>query len=150
MKKLALIILLFSYAVPGFGEANFPDKVIWGMYCGECIGNCSTMREITNNKLSIDKSNNYLISDPYKFNYKFKGVPEPSAEFEKYKWILNKSVPGILSKSTMIFGQPDAYDQCGYYLMFSVNSSQYEAIIDAHKVPKELEPLIKKLFHGTL
>ena len=150
MKKLALITLLLSYTLPSLGEANLPSNVIWGRYCGECIGNCSTMREITNTTLKIDNSNNFLISDPYKFNYEFKGVSESSGEHEKYKWILKNPIPSILSERTMIFGQPDAYDQCGYYLMYSVNSSQFKAIIDTQKVPKELKPVIKKLFHETL
>lgn len=108
------------------------------------------MREITDTKLSIDNSDNFLKSDPHKFKYEFKGVPASSDEYIKYKWILSNPVPEILNKRTMVFGQPDAYDQCGYYLMYSVNSSQFKAIIDTQKVPKELEPVIKKLFNETL
>lgn len=126
-----------------------PATVVWGRYCGECVENCSTMREITNAKLSIDKSDNFLKSDPHTFNYEFKGAPEPQREFEKHKWLLNQPTPSILNKTPMVFGEPDAYDQCGYYLMYSVNSLQYRAIIDTHKVPKELEPIIKKLFQET-
>lgn len=127
-----------------------PDKVIWGRYCGECIGNCSTMREITNTKLSIDKSDKFLKSDPHKFNYEFMGIPEPASEHKKYKWLLQKPIPNILSKGTMVFGQPDAYDQCGYYFMYSFGALEHKALIDTQNVPEEFEQIVKKLFHETL
>lgn len=150
MKKLILFILLSGCALPSIGGDKFPSKVIWGRYCGECVDNCSTMREIVDSTLNIDRTFNFLMSNPNKFNYKFKGVPEPVDEYEKYKWILNEPVPEIINKAQMIFGDPDSYDQCGYYLMFSVNSQESRVLIDTEKVPKELEPIIKKLFHETL
>ena len=150
MKKLASFCFLFSCVLSSYGETNLPSKVIWGKYCGECVGECSTMRQISKIQLSIDRTNNYLKSDPQKFKYEFNGVSEPSNEFEKYKWILSVPVPYILSKGTQVFGQPDAYDQCGYYLMYSVNSIEYKALIDTRKVPNELEPIIKRLFGGKL
>ena len=102
------------------------------------------MRKIDSFSLSIDKSDSFIRSNPFK--YEFRGTSEPPAQYEKYKWILQEPVPTIIDKSQMIFGQPDAYDQCGYYIAYSISNNRHQALIDPEKVPKELETVIKRLF----
>ncbi len=106
---------------------------------------CSIMREISGTGLNIDKTNNFFDNEP--FEYVFKGVPEPDEEYQKYKWILNEPVPDIITGNRMVFGEPDAYDQCGYYLMYSINSVQYKVLVDTEKLPEELELVVTRLFH---
>lgn len=126
------------------GELIAPDKVVWGRYCGECVGNCSTMREIDHTGLRIDQSDQFLRAGP--FQYEFNGTPEPAAEFDKYIWLLREPMPLRLNVDRIIFGQPDAYDQCGFYVEFSTGGSSYRILVDPDKVPPELADFVGKLF----
>lgn len=146
--KSFILTLSFFIASPCFGNERYPSQVIWGSYCGECIGECSTMRKITNGGLMIDQSNNFLKSNPSSFTYEFNGAPESILEYEKYKWLLRTPISESLNKNQMIFGQPDAYDQCGYFFVFRVGSSDIKVLVDPNMVPSELAPLVEKLFHG--
>ena len=126
------------------GATRMPDSTVWGVYCGECVGICSTMRKIDSSSLRIDKSNKFFKSEP--FNYEFKGTDQTNSEYGKYKWILEEPVPTIIDKNLTIFGQPDAYDQCGYYISYNVDGNNYRVLIDPDKVPKEMDSTINRLF----
>lgn len=145
MRIFIIFFILLSFHASLYASVTrLPDSVVWGIYCGECVGNCSTMRKIDSSSLNIDKSNKFFNSKPS--NYLFKGTNEPKSEYEKYKWILEEPVPTIIDKKFEIFGQPDAYDQCGYYISYSVDGCLYRVLIDPDKVPKEMEVTIEKLF----
>jgi hypothetical protein len=106
------------------------------------------MRRIDSSGLKIDKSNNYLLKyfESKPFNYEFNGTEEPKSEYENFKWLLELSVPTIVNKEFEVFGQPDAYDQCGYYISYSIDAKSYRVLIDPDKVPDELAAVTSKLF----
>ena len=146
MKKLFFIIMLSSYTLTSFAGETIPSSVIWGKYCGECVGECSTFRQIDESNLLIDKTNRFFKSGPFK--YEFNGVPESKKEYEKYKWLLQESIPSILNKRQTIFGNPDGYDQCGYLIIYSLDTIKYKVLIDPDRIPEDLQALIDRLFHG--
>lgn len=104
------------------------------------------MREIVPGRLSIDRSSRFLHSTPIPSAYVFDGQLESSSEYEKYQWLLEQPVPSIMKIGETVFGEPDAYDQCGYYLKYRIGDVEYGALIDTTKVPGELAPIIRKLF----
>lgn len=146
MKKIYIAIILLFFAQFGLCDGLLPSTVVWGKYCGECKSNCSTMREISRNQLKLDDSDKFIESNPLTFSYVFDGSLEKSSEYEKFKWLLTEPVPAILNNREKVFGQPDAYDQCGYYFMYIVNGSTYKSLIDSANVPAELQPVIHRLF----
>ena len=148
MKILFFIIMLSNYALTSFAGETIPSSVIWGTYCGECIGECSTFRQIDESKLLIDKTDKFFKSKP--FNYKFKGIKESKKEYDKYKWLLQESMPSILNKKQTIYGNPDGYDQCGYLIIYNFDTTKYKVLIDPDRIPKDLQALIDRLFHEKL
>jgi hypothetical protein len=110
------------------------------------------MRRIDSSSLEIDKSDEFLSSyfESIPFDYVFEGNEEPTSEYNKFKWILEDSVPTIINKKFETFGQPDAYDQCGYYISYSIGEKKYQALVDPDNVPSELVPITSKLFKREL
>lgn len=147
MRNIALITSLAVISIANANELLYPDQVTWGKYCGECMANCSTMRRIDHSSLSIDTSDQFFKSSPFKYN--FSGNPAPHNEFEKFQWLLSKPIPPIISNAQSVFGQPDAYDQCGYYVAYRANQKEFRILIDPHRVPEDLDELVKELFHES-
>ncbi|MDH5434524.1 MAG: hypothetical protein OEY19_11315 [Gammaproteobacteria bacterium] len=141
MKKLILLFLAILMSKSLYVKAV--DSLVWGMYCGECAESCATMYKIDSKSLKIDKSGDFLFDKP--FNYVFKGSEASQDEQKKYEWLLKTDLPA-LKLNQMIFGEPDAYDQCGIYLDYSILNERYQVLIDPDKKPKLFKPLLEKLF----
>jgi len=147
MNRHVLTLILITLSIPLLAEERYPDSVIWGSYCGECVGQCSTFMKIDKDSLQIDNTDRFFQLDPYDpINYSFKGSLAEKSELSKYQWLLSSSIPSILKMKPTIFGEPDAYDQCGYFLSYNIGNENYRALIDPNKVPIDLEKTIDMLF----
>ncbi len=147
MRYILQICLFISSSCALGAQDDYPDYVVWGSYCGECISRCSTFRKISGSSLQIDKSDRIFQIDPYNpIDYAFSGSSSEADEFAKYEWLLRSKKPSILKENTTIFGMPDAHDQCGYFLNYSVKGQSYRSLIDPHNIPVELEEIVDRLF----
>jgi hypothetical protein len=141
---LFTISILVSSLV--FSEEQYPDSVIWGKYCGECVGECSKFYKLTEGELLIDLSGNIFNIQPYEpINYIFSGVKASEAEYKKYSWLLNSKIPSAIPQGKTIIGEPDSHDQCGYFLSYNLEGTTFKALIDPEKVPDEMQNLIRKM-----
>ncbi len=145
MQRLIFFLLMGLHNPLFANEELIPDNFTWGIYCGECSENCSTLWKIDKTSLKIDESNNFFEADP--FRYQFNGKPETKEKHSDYNWVLDNPIPPILDQKKIVFGQPDAYDQCGYYIAYEVDERKYQALIDPNEVPKELKTMIGRLFN---
>ena len=123
------------------------DAVVWGVYCGECETNCSTIYQIKQGELNVDKSDKVFdaIRNRDLHSYKFEGKQLSRDEYLKYEWVLG-SVPDELFKYELIVGQPDAHDQCGYFLRIFKAGEETNKLIDPEAVPKDIQEFVYKLF----
>jgi hypothetical protein len=145
MVNIALIVILFFSSIASANEAIFPDQVVWGEFCGECAIDCITMRKINHSGLEIDVSSRFFKSDP--FEYEFRGERALDKDYKKYEWVLDKPIPSIINKNRIVYGQPDAYDQCGYFIDYQANAKNYKVLIDPDRVPDGLKDLVRQLFN---
>jgi hypothetical protein len=138
-----ILILMPSYV---FSEEQYPDSVVWGKYCGECIGECSKFYKLSEGELLIDLSGNIFNIQPYEpINYIFSGVKASEAEYKKHRWLLNSKIPSAIPQGETIIGEPDSHDQCGYFLSYSLKGARFKALIDPEKVPDEIQSMIKQI-----
>ena len=123
------------------------DEVVWGVYCGECETNCSTVYQIRQGKLHVDKSDKVFdaIWNKDLPSYKFEGSQLSRDEYLKYEWVLG-DVPQKLFKHEQVIGRPDVHDQCGYFLRIRKAGEEINKLIDPEAVPKDIEEFVYKLF----
>jgi hypothetical protein len=102
------------------------NTLIFGRFCGMCITNCAVMYSLNDGCLQKDATHNYIVSSGIDFN----GTNMTQAQFDAVKGLNNKIPSQLLSSVSMTFGQPDAYDQCGYYLETNVNGVRKVWLVD--------------------
>ena len=123
------------------------DEVVWGVYCGECDSNCSTIYQIKQGKLHVDKSDKVFdaIWNKDLPSYKFEGKQLSGDEYLKYEWVLG-SVPQELFQYEQVIGKPDVHDQCGYFLRILKAGEETNKLIDPEAVPRDIQEFVFKLF----
>jgi len=115
-----LIILVTLIVITGCSVENKlisnSDYIIYGVYCGECIGDCTTMYKLTNNDLFIDSTNRWWQARFKGKKYSFKGNILNKKYFLEAE-NLKAQIPSVLITSKdKVFGTPDNRDQCGVYV----------------------------------
>ena len=146
--KTIRYFLLCSFILFSFAACDKPaDEVVWGVYCGECETNCSTVYQIKQGKLHVDKSDKVLdaIWNKDLPRYKFEGRQLSKDEYLKYEWVLG-GVPQELFKYEQVIGKPDVHDQCGYFLRIFKAGKETNKLIDPEAVPKDIQEFVYKLF----
>jgi hypothetical protein len=113
-----------------------PNRIAYGLFAGECTGNCGTIYEITSKDLRVDTTSFWQSrNDLGKLQIKGLSVFENSKDegFETKEI----SIPLImLIDPRTRFGCPDCHDQGGYYLDYTLFGIRRYFEID-----KESEPL---------
>jgi hypothetical protein len=110
-----------------------PDFIVFGIFCGECVGECSTMYKLDflKNKLLVDHSDSYFKS----FNEtptKFESEIQDASKLSIAKNIAG-NIPDIILSSNKIsekFGCPDCSDGCGIYLELQKDTAVRKFYID--------------------
>jgi hypothetical protein len=133
------LIALLSFLVIQFSGCTNDEEIVFGVYCGECIGNCATM-------IRVDATGAYIDSTSY-FDqvlngqvYEFRGTKLPGSVYEKIKH-MPSAVPKDLWMEDKRIGEPDARDQCGYYIEAGGNHWH----IDPDKHPGYLDEFLKEI-----
>jgi hypothetical protein len=132
MRLLTIIFLFFTTSC--FAQRDKIDYVIFGVYCGECVGHCATMFKLEGDKMMVDTSNSYFWNNMLKRKDTISfSKYEASKEMYQYAKALIDSIPTILldtNTHSCTFGEPDARDQCGIYLEFKYKGKQKQFYID--------------------
>ncbi|WP_143047939.1 hypothetical protein [Thalassotalea agarivorans] len=121
------------------------DYLVWGKYCGECVDNCATMHRIDADTYKVDTTDSFFAGKP--FDYVFKGQKATKEEWTKHSWVFSIVFPS-LKENEVVYGEPDAYDQCGVYLSYSLNGNPFKVLIDLNNKPEEFKEIISALFEG--
>lgn len=145
MTRTALI-LISLVVFPSLVGAEQASSVVWGRYCGECAVNCAEFYRLDKEAMSIDSSDNFFTKyGNNHFSYEFSGTPVQQDKRQEFSWVLNAQWPR-LDPDHQIFGQPDAYDQCGLLLFYTVHGHTFKALIDPNDVPESFGNIVKRLY----
>ena len=116
-----------------------PNRIAFGFYAGECVGNCGTIYEVTTKFLRVDTSSFWQTqNDLDKLQIKAQKYLEKNDEGN----FSAKKIPIpliMLLDPRSIFGSPDGYDQGGYYLNITLLGIKRH-----YKVAKGSEPFYFK------
>ncbi len=146
MKKyflsFSLIIILFSCAKERNSDNVF-DFLVFGVYNGFCMENCSTLFKLENGALYEDDVNKIIgYQDVY-----FKSDPLPDSKFEKAK-IAEKEIPDeLLNTEETSFGCPGCLDQDILIIAFKKDGEVTEITIDPldNELPENIKTYVKKV-----
>lgn len=143
MNLLILSILIsISSIPPSQVDADF---VIWGIFCGECDGDCATFYKLTSDgEIYVDKSERYfrVHDEPYSFH----GKKKSNKKWVDYKWLLTDIPTQLFEYPDGEIGEPDHIDQCGFYLQIKNGGEINYWQIDPLKVPIEIKDFTDKLY----
>jgi len=110
------------------------DYIIFGKYCGQCMGGCATMYklDILTNTLYVDRTDSFW---EYKFGnkqaLKFSGKDTDSLKNILAKRLNNNLPSFVLSgKPSERIGCPDCTDGCGIYIEIKRNNIVKKRYID--------------------
>ncbi len=115
-----------------------PDHLVFGLYYGECVGDCATLLKLEDGKLYADNIEYpfEIVSDENGFfsheieNISFKKQALPEEYYPVAKRLLSKFPGELLLVDEQVFGTPDAYDQGGLYLAMQINGKRKAWKID--------------------
>ena len=134
---------------PPAASGNNYSAVIFGKYCGHCLGNCTDMfrydRRADSNTLLADTTDSYLRKGTFQFDWFLTQGQHPIAN------ALVESIPAQLnsvSDTLTRYGCPDCADQCGFYLETidaSQRSRKFQFDTDTAQVPQELRSFVVQL-----
>lgn len=145
MTKIALILISLMAFAP-LAKAEPASSVVWGRYCGECAVNCAEFYRLDNETMSADSPANFFEKyGANLFSYEFAGTQVQQEMRREFAWLLDAQWP-TLEPDNQIFGQPDAYDQCGLLLFYTVEGHTYKALIDPNDVPESFGNIVERLY----
>ena len=112
-----------------------PNRIAYGYFAGECVGNCGTIYEVTRKVLRVDTTSFRQTQDDLD-NLKIKGQRLLEVEGNENFNAMKLSIPLImLLDPRTIFGSPDGHDQGGYYLDFTLFGIKRQYQIDKGREP---------------
>lgn len=121
---------------------NASVQVIFGKFCGHCIGNCTQMYKLSD-RLLADTSNGYRQGpESMKFNIKMS-----QADFNSASKILSMIPKELYELHDSTYGCPDCADQCGYYLEIHKGGKKGRYRIDTqhYNLPAWLKEFPRKM-----
>lgn len=140
MRRVILLIIVTIFSSSSSQVSNSSrnvDYIIYGIYCGECVGHCATMFKLDNKQLLVDTTDSFFKNNQ---QVKFSKDTLPSHYFTEAR-ILKERIPNFLlqTKETK-FGIPDEYDQCGIYLQISIDAHirTFHIDTDLKSIPEEI------------
>ena len=138
-----------SVDTPRSSAANTYTAIVFGKYCGHCLGNCTDMFRYQMNRdvitLLADTTDSYLRKGSFQFDWFLAQVQHSIAN------ALVENMPASLhsvSDTLTRFGCPDCADQCGFYLETidaSQRSRKFQFDTDTAQVPQELRSFVIQL-----
>jgi len=136
LKKLLTILVTTILILSGLIIIRVePNRIAYGHYAGECVGNCGTIYEVTSKIIRVGTTSFWQTqNDLSKLEIKGQRYLEEDDEgnFNAKKF----SIPLImLLDPRTIFGSPDGYDQGGYYLGFTLFGIKRHYQIDEKSEP---------------
>lgn len=143
----SLLYLSFFTFIASCDKSNTDEEsyLIFGSYCGECIGaDCVAMFKLTDDSVWEDQNNTYpgpVSEDQFDF------VQMSAAKFELVKTFSDQFPESILDETVDQFGCPDCHDQCGYYLQWKDNGEVRSWTIDTElqAVPEYMHDFLNEL-----
>lgn len=111
-----------------------PNKVTFGYYAGECIGNCGTLYQVGRQGVFIDTTTLWAANkDPALLKIKPQRVLlRKDGAYDDLKL----SIPLLMLLDTRDhFGCPDCMDQGGYYLEYTLWERSQYFFIDPSRPP---------------
>jgi hypothetical protein len=126
-------------------NGDYPSYIIFGVFCGECVGHCATMYRYN----MIGNSNTLFVdsTDSYFKNYGNVVCKTQISDIKKFQ-IVNKLVQQIpksffqTDKVEQTFGCPDCTDGCGIYFELGQDTTVKRFFIDYHT--SELDKEVKE------
>lgn len=131
-------------------QNNHPSYIVFGLFCGQCVGHCATMY-----RYNMMGNSNTLLVDTTDSYFKNAGQiiwKTPIIDKAKLQ-IVNKLVQQIPEKlliskdSTQTFGCPDCADGCGFYFELGQGTTVKKCYIDTNTT--DFDPQMKE-FTGLL
>lgn len=118
---------------PSYSKSSFPEYIIFGVYCGECVGHCATMYKLYTlgnvNTLWVDSTDSYFKNSE---EIKFEKSVTDTRRFNLAQGIVQQ-IPAELLTTTKVsesFGCPDCADGCGIYFQFKTSTGVKKFYID--------------------
>lgn len=152
LKKISLAIS-FSILIISCSDikTNNIEYIVYGVYCGECSGNCATMYKLNRTCLIKDTLDNYFYHKTKLDNGFINGDTLSKREFDLAKTLIDE-IPLLLRTTWKSkYGNPDDHDQCGVYLQ--IKSKYGNRIItidtDLENIPPELRDYTKRIMKIT-
>jgi hypothetical protein len=138
MKRFLFPALLLLALLPGCTEEKPDGYMIFGKYHGMCNGpDCVIYAKLENNTLYVNTQDQYpnwtASADGLEFSQYTGQVPDGIFE-------LPGKIPASMYTMSKLIGQPDAYDQGGFYVELMSDNTLYTWKIDTNMddVPQEL------------
>lgn len=129
MKKLLFLSLLLAFGCDRESaiDPNSLDYFIFGVYFGECTGNCAQLFKLEGQNLYADDNVDYLISPG---GLKFQTQSLPSDKVALAEALLAQLPATLLAEEEKLIGCPDCRDQGGYYIKVKEGGDTQEWFID--------------------
>ena len=130
MKKVLFLALLFAASCakqPNEADPNASDYFIFGIYYGECSGNCAVLFKLQGDQLYADENVTYL------FPVAALAFQNQSLAADKVALAQNlyQNIPASLwNEKDGTIGCPDCRDQGGYYIKVSTDGKVREWFLD--------------------
>lgn len=123
--------------------ADLKKDIVYGIYCGECDDNCSYFVKQSNEKYFEDSSDVYFSNiDKFYKQTNFKVISD-----EVFTKPINvPDVESVLRKYDSVIGQPDAYDQCGYFIEIRKQGESQRYLIDPDYNSPEIQKILDQVF----
>ena len=116
MKYLNLILIISLVSITSCNNEEFSngiDHFIFGGYAGECVGNCAHFYLVQNGEVYEDDVDYWFgtLAD-----LKFSSTPLSKKKYDAAIALYNVMPRALVELPDSTFGQPDAYDQGGWFI----------------------------------
>jgi len=135
---------------PGNLKIDDLNYIIFGIFCGNCGGECATMYKLdqVKNELLVDHTDSYWKMSPMK-PMVFETKISDNIKINTAKKIVD-SIPSFLLTSSELkkqFGCPDCTDGCGIYLEINNNKfiKQYRIDSQTDQLSDSIKPFAEYL-----
>lgn len=154
MKIHSITIILIILAITFFSHDVNGQKIdflVFGVFCGECVGHCATMYKLDNTSLKCDTFDNFFNNRKKLDNGFFTGSTLSKKEFDKAKKLIKKIPCRLLNSKNKTFGNPDDRDQSGIYIQIKIGNQLkiFTNDTDLSKISSELHEFVQIIMKLT-
>ncbi len=125
-------------------------EIVFGKFCGHCMGNCTQMYKISD-RLLADTSDAFLRKGRESMNF---NVKMSQADYNSASKLLSMIPEELYELHDSTYGCPDCADQCGYYLeihkdgkigRYRIDTQNYNLPAWLKEFPRKMGDLISGL-----